>query len=178
MATIKVTLTTIVHPSLPNLEWAARVSQQHLLSNQRKPIFLYQYCKNVFIHYDVLLSSYINISKTVASTLYVMLWKLYAYNPHQILVWEILAARHAKRKTRHKIEAYSTNGSWWRHQMETFSALLAICAGNSPVPGEFPTQRPVTRSFGVFFDLLLNKRSRKQSWGWWFEMLSPIMTSM
>ena len=37
--------------------------------------------------------------------------------------------------------------------METFSALLAICAGNSPVPGEFPTQRPVTRSFDVFFDL-------------------------
>ena len=33
--------------------------------------------------------------------------------------------------------------------METFSALLDICAGNSPVPGEFPTQRPVTRSFDV-----------------------------
>ena len=42
--------------------------------------------------------------------------------------------------------------------METFSALLAICAGNSPVPGEFPTQRPVTRSFDVSFDLRLNKR--------------------
>ena len=39
--------------------------------------------------------------------------------------------------------------------METFSALLAICAGNSPVPGEFLTQRPVTRSFDVFFDLRL-----------------------
>ena len=38
---------------------------------------------------------------------------------------------------------------WWRHQMETFSALLAICAENSPVPGEFPAQRPVTRSFDV-----------------------------
>ena len=37
--------------------------------------------------------------------------------------------------------------------METFSALLAICAGNSPVSGEFPAQRPVTRSFGVFFDV-------------------------
>ena len=37
--------------------------------------------------------------------------------------------------------------------MEIFSALLAICAGNSPVPGEFPAQRPVTRSFDVFFDL-------------------------
>ena len=44
--------------------------------------------------------------------------------------------------------------SWWRHQMETFSALLAFCAGNSPVPGE----RPVRRSFDVFFDLRLNKR--------------------
>ena len=62
--------------------------------------------------------------------------------------------------------------SWWRHQMETFSALLAICAGNSPVSGEFPAQRPVMRSFDIFFDLRLNKRLSKQSWGWWFEMLS------
>ena len=46
---------------------------------------------------------------------------------------------------------------WWRHHMETFSALLAICAGNSPVNGEFPAQRPVTRSFDVFFDLRLNE---------------------
>ena len=52
------------------------------------------------------------------------------------------------------------------------SALLAICAGNSPVPDEFPTQRPVTRSFDVFFDLRLNKRLSKQWWGWWFETLS------
>ena len=37
------------------------------------------------------------------------------------------------------------------------SALLAICAGNSPVAGDFPTQRPVTRSFDVFFALRLNK---------------------
>ena len=61
--------------------------------------------------------------------------------------------------------------TWWRHQMETFSALLAICAGNSPVSGEFSTQRPVTRSFDVYFDLRLNKRLCKQSWGCWFEML-------
>ena len=36
-------------------------------------------------------------------------------------------------------------------------------------PGEFPTQRPVTRSFDVFFALRLNKRLSKQTWGWWFE---------
>ena len=64
------------------------------------------------------------------------------------------------------------NCTWWSHQMETFSALLAICAGNSPVPGEFPAQRPVTRSLDVFFDLRLNKWLSKQSWGWWFETLS------
>ena len=59
-----------------------------------------------------------------------------------------------------------------RHQMETFSALLALCAGNSPVPGEFPSQRPVTRGLDVFFDLRLNKQWSKQSWGWWFETSS------
>ena len=42
--------------------------------------------------------------------------------------------------------------------METFSALLAFREGNLPVTGEFPSQRPVTRSLGVFFDLRLNKR--------------------
>ena len=57
----------------------------------------------------------------------------------------------------------------WRHQMETFSALLTFCAGNSLVTGEFPTQRPVTRSFDVFFDPRLNKQLNKQSRGWWFE---------
>ena len=36
-------------------------------------------------------------------------------------------------------------------------------------PGEFPTQRPVTQSSDVFFDLRLNKRLSKQPWGWWFE---------
>ena len=64
------------------------------------------------------------------------------------------------------------HNTWWRHQMETFSALLAICVGNSPVPGEFPTQRPVTQSFDVFFALRLNKRLSKQWWVWWFETLS------
>ena len=57
----------------------------------------------------------------------------------------------------------------WRHQLETCSALLAICAGNSPVTGEFPTQRLVTRSFDVFFDLRLNKPLSKQWWDRWIE---------
>ena len=67
------------------------------------------------------------------------------------------------------ISGQTSNGWGTSHQTETFSALLALCAGNSPVTDEFPAWRPVTRSFGVFFDLCLNKRLSKQSWGWWFE---------
>ena len=48
--------------------------------------------------------------------------------------------------------------------METFSVLLVLCAGNSPVPGEFlgGTKASDTRSFDVFFDVHPNKRLSKQ----------------
>ena len=59
--------------------------------------------------------------------------------------------------------------TWWRHRMDIFSALLALCEGNPPVTGGFPSQRPVTRSFDIFFDLHLNKRLSKQSRRWWLE---------
>ena len=59
---------------------------------------------------------------------------------------------------------------WWRHLMETFSALLAICAGTSRSLVKSPhTERPVTRSFDAFFELRLNKRLSKESRGCWFE---------
>ena len=84
----------------------------------------------------------------------------------------IVAVQHIRNPMNHGHWSYVGLFTWWRHQMETFSALLAICAGNSPVPGEFPTQRPVARSFDVYFDLRPDKRLSKQSWGWWFETLS------
>ena len=57
---------------------------------------------------------------------------------------------------------------WWRHQMEKSSALLALCAGNSPVPGDVDLW---------CFSLIcaLNKRLSKHSWGWWFETPSCIL---
>ena len=76
---------------------------------------------------------------------------------------------HYYHNARSNFSQYDSIETWWRHQMETLSALLAFCAGNSPVTGEFPTQRPVTRSFDVFFDLRLSKRLSKQSWGLWFD---------
>ena len=64
---------------------------------------------------------------------------------------------------------------WWRHQMETFFALLALCEGNPPVTGGFPSQKPVRHSFEVFFDLRLNKRLSKQSRPRWFETPSRLL---
>ena len=62
--------------------------------------------------------------------------------------------------------------AWWRHQMKHSPRYWPFFAGNSPVTGEFPAQRPVTRKFDAFFDLSLNKRLSKQSWSWWCETLS------
>ena len=94
------------------------------------------------------------------------LWDTYVSTPTEIVTHESL---HKGPVTcvyiwwRH-YDVYSNYiRTWWRHQMETFSASLAICAGNSPVPGEFPAQWPVSQSFDVFFHLRLNKRLSKQS---------------
>ena len=50
-----------------------------------------------------------------------------------------------------------------------FFCVTGLCPEISPVTDEFPSQRPVTRSFEVFFEFRLNKRLSKQSRGWWFE---------
>ena len=59
--------------------------------------------------------------------------------------------------------------TWWRHQMKTFSALLALCAGNSPVPVNSPHKCQWRWALIFSFDLRLNKRLSKQPRGWWFE---------
>ena len=81
--------------------------------------------------------------------------------------------------TNHTFGARAIRDGFYGHDGQTKITLLLyrpimtssngnICAGNSPVHGEFPAQRPVTRSFDAFFDMRPNKRLSKQSWGWWF----------
>ena len=55
---------------------------------------------------------------------------------------------------------------------ENIFRVTGHLCGEFTVTGEFPAQRPVTRSFDVFFDLHLNKRLSKKSWGWWFQTRS------
>ena len=69
------------------------------------------------------------------------------------------------------IELYETH---FGRVVESQPSMMAPSNGyifcvTGPLCGEFPTERPVTRSFDVFFDLRQNKLLSKQSWGWWFE---------
>ena len=76
-------------------------------------------------------------------------------------------------------EAHSQRSvTWWRHQMKTFSVLLALCEGNSPVTGGFLSQRSATSNIDNFFDLCTKKRLNKQPRRRWFETQSLIMTSL
>ena len=61
------------------------------------------------------------------------------------------------------------HSTWWHQQMETFSALLAFCAVNSPVTGKFASQLSVTRSFDAIYDLRLKKRLNNKSRRRWYE---------
>ena len=71
-------------------------------------------------------------------------------------------------------------GPGWRHQMENFSALLAFCAGNSPVTGEFRAQRPVAWNFDVFVDLRLTVEQTMETLMIWdaTELIIMIITSL
>ena len=68
--------------------------------------------------------------------------------------------------------SYANNRSMMTSWNGNIFRVTGPLCGEFTGPGEFPTQRPVTRSFDVFFDLCLNKRLSKQQWGWWFETLS------
>ena len=67
------------------------------------------------------------------------------------------------------VQSKKPNISWRSHQMGTFSSLLALCEGNSPVTGGFPSQMPLTQSFDILFDLRLYKRLSKLEKRRWFE---------
>ena len=87
-------------------------------------------------------------------------WRIYASPTNVIIMYPVNDIRCYKSFSRMKqlwislrpdYPRTSMYRSWWRHQMETFSALLALCEGNSPVTGGFPSQRPVTRSSDVLW---------------------------
>ena len=90
--------------------------------------------------------------------------------PHKGLVMQSFVVIFVVNLTSRHTTSWVCGNSWWRHLMETFSAFLALCVGNSLVTGEFPSQRPLTGSVDFFFELHLSKRLTKQSKHHQFEM--------
>ena len=75
--------------------------------------------------------------------------------------WVLTTGRLFGTRTVASIIMMTSNGNIFR--------VTGFCEGNSPVTGEFPSQRPVTHSFDVFFDLRLNRQLSKQSRRWWIQ---------
>ena len=65
----------------------------------------------------------------------------YSVPSHYLNQWDALLTWTLRNKTLWNVNRNSLF-TWWRHQLETFSALLAICAGNSPVPCRRPPCEP------------------------------------
>ena len=83
-------------------------------------------------------------------------WRKFCQNDISVSVIPFYVNMYAFVNKRYKsFTVEYSSSSWLSHQMEAFSVLLPFCARNSSVTGEFPRQRPVTRSFDVFFDLRL-----------------------
>ena len=68
----------------------------------------------------------------------------------------------------HKVD-HCLSRRWIFTMMTSSNRTLFRGTGRSPATGEFPSHRPVTRSFDVFFDLHRNKRFSKPWWGWWLK---------
>ena len=73
---------------------------------------------------------------------------------HLVLTYHLCSGN----ELQHMYGNYIPFSPWWRHQMETFSVLLAFCAENSPVTGEFPSQRTVMPKLKFSLICAVNKR--------------------
>ena len=80
-----------------------------------------------------------------------------------VIIYRIVCYQ-GSHEQRHQWGLYGFRCSWWRHQMETFSALLALCEGKPPVTAGFPSQRHVTR----IFDEQTDDETIETPWrSWW-----------
>ena len=111
------------------------------------------------------------IATIATSTTYLMmLWSLTSVAHEQLWYWPLTMNRPLPSTTTElRWKEYMHFFSWWRHQMETFPALLAHCAGNSPIPVDSPHKGQWRGA--LMFSLICahNKRLSKEPWGWWFK---------
>ena len=81
--------------------------------------------------------------------------------PNTIVSCEDSAKQCCSSSGKHCIRVHHDDVIKWKH-----FRVSGPFWGEFTITGEFPSQRPVTRSFDVLFDLRLNKRLGKQSRHW------------
>ena len=121
-------------------------------------------------------TSALNVMETLTCTI---IWT-YSAMEHQDLYLHLRAAlrwKYTLRDYKHYWRMFISYAySWWRHEMEAFSALLALCVGNSSVTDEFPAQRPVMRRFDVICAWINGWANIWEAGGlrrhpmWWFNL--------
>ena len=126
--------------------------------------------------YNMTTRLFIDIQQRKQSKKHSFLHKPYTAVDSKLVISDLFIRKHHVEKVHN---TWRNSHPWSLFMMTSsngniFRVTGPLC-GEFTGPGEFPTQRPVTRSFDVYFDLRLNKRLCKQSWGWWFEtLLCPL----
>ena len=116
------------------------------------------------------LTNKISLIFLVRQNLFTLSWFIMITGMHGIIGLNFLTLQYSIYSPRTKVrvavrflgvDIISKGNTWWRYQMETFSALLAICARIHGSPVNSPPKGQLRGT--------LNKRLSKQWWGWWFE---------
>ena len=143
----------------------------HLPLNKMAAIFAEKICKCVFLNEKFCISIWISLkfvpkgpidnkSEALGTNFHQITFCLSGKGTRNVCKY----SRDSRLLVFHLLACSSSHipSTWWCHQIETFSTLLALCERNSLVTGEFPSQRPVTQSFDGFFDLHSKKQLNKQ----------------
>ena len=119
-------------------------------------------------HFDITYLTLVNCLWCNETAIYFYHWSHIAASiEYGSMVWGFSITLVVPLPTAETLEIYRDDVIKWKQSPR----LMALCAGNSPLPGKFPSQRPVTRSFGVFYHVRQSKRLIKQSRRRWFETL-------
>ena len=147
------------------MQWPKRVALHQILTEQEtfqewvsfhKSEYIFHFYLGVALFWDAMQCHFLSFPFKKPEFLKICLRNFWMNkNTTYFMNWQTIRFDHAYET---QFSLHNHKSAWWRHEMESCSALPALCEGNSLVTGEFPSQRPVTRSFDVFFDLRLSKQ--------------------
>ena len=147
---------------LTTARWCLHFSFMFCMVNSHSVLSLYHICI-AFLYYVI----YFHISVIIILIWYCILFNFYLYYFPPASIFNPQHGETLKHPHTHTL-LFHDDVIKWKHFLRYWPFVRGIHRSlvNSPA------QRPVKRSFDVFFDLCLIKWLSKHSRGWWFETLS------